>query len=728
MDDIDVPSIGIHRPQRIVVVINPDMQGIYPLEHSDPLEHSEICCPPEDNMRITCGMVGMVVVHKVIGLFRMPRMSPEKKVRMFSITMGILDLIAIVLGMLKLYLVVRKIDLGAMIKSITVLTLVLEGIRILCRSRGLELNHMHNLKQLPLSTRIISRLFYWLNLISVLTSGVLSTVRLASLDFGKTDAVLVFFCVVAILEALVFLAAMAIWIWKVTYCRLFEKVKDEYGLGMDSINRFYYDLHNKFVTGNILDALKMDLVTFSQELLVSTSSEEQFMGASILKALLTSQQLSDDALHKIGTSTAVINQLILMLNSEEPSDFQEEIRRLAAGIVSQLVDKGQNVILVTQIPGAMKSISSLLYPSITTQGHEYNLLGLMIVMKLAKEHDSCMKICNTHGLLDLIIDFTSIFQGIDPDAMMISLKIMNMLASTTGETGLVFRQKISEVAFTCRNIRNILCDGEPHFQRLALEVLTNLAMDEKAREKIGRTGGMVEELFKLFFKPGMTDEWNMLRKEAGKALAMLTLQNKDNCKKILKQERIVEGLTEALKDPVLFVSSSRILHRLCAFIEPEFSPLLGGIVDGFTLVFNAIMEDNQGVELLEASLGLAAQILKFMSEETLTEELHRACISDDDLINKLVAILPAYRNLSLKAPQIRRFAIELIVGMITTNKEKYVKLFKDAGIGRELNRILETTSEIECFNIFSGSVGLSKHQVSLDLLLDEAFKLLGTKF
>lgn len=136
------------------------------------------------------------------------------------------------------------------------------------------------------------------------------------------------------------------------------------------------------------------------------------------------------------------------------------------------------------------------------------------------------------------------------------------------------------------------------------------------------------------------------------------------------------------------------------------------------------MENNQGVELLEVSLGLTAQMLKFMSPDKLAEEFRRARVSDDDLVKRLAAILPIYRNPSLKAPQIRRFAIELTVGMIKINKKKYVKLFKDAEFDRELSRISETTSEIENFNIISGGVGLSKHQVRLDELVDDAFDLL----
>jgi hypothetical protein len=132
--------------------------------------------------------------------------------------------------------------------------------------------------------------------------------------------------------------------------------------------------------------------------------------------------------------------------------------------------------------------------------------------------------------------------------------------------------------------------------------------------------------------------------------------------------------------------------------------------------------ERERVMLLEVSLGLAAQMLKFMSPCKLIEELHRALPSVDHLVKRLVMIIADYRDPSIEAPEIRRFAIELIVEIMRIDK-KYVKLFKDAGIDRELRCM--TTIELDSFNIFSGSVGQSKHQDTLDSLRKEAFELLS---
>uniref|UniRef100_J3NDU4 Uncharacterized protein n=1 Tax=Oryza brachyantha TaxID=4533 RepID=J3NDU4_ORYBR len=49
------------------------------------------------------------------------------------------------------------------------------------------------------------------------------------------------------------------------------------------------------------------------------------------------------------------------------------------------------------------------------------------------------------------------------------------------------------------------------------------------------------------------------------------------------------------------------------------------------------------------------------------------------------------------------------------------------GGGGGLRRVAETTSELECFHVFSGSAGLSRHAVSLSALVDTALELMATR-
>lgn len=316
--------------------------------------------------------------------------------------------------------------------------------------------------------------------------------RLSAQDFGEAregnqtnrDSALNIFYILALAEALLFLAEKAFWEWKVSYCHLLEKVNAECQLGpsgMLSIKRFFYDAYSKCVTGSIFDGLKMDLVTFAEELLVSSSHDEQLIGIRILLALSIRPHFSHGTLRKVGTSMVVIERLIEMLNWKNPSE--EEIRYSAAVIVSKLASKKQNALRLAGIPGAMESISSLLYsgPGTHTQNYDFsnlNLLGLLILKKLANDHDNCGKIGNTRGLLDKIIDFTSIGQGMHLKAVKRSLQLVKMLASTTGHTGLVFRREISDIVFTTSNIRDILRHGgdQLELQRLGLEVLQLISM------------------------------------------------------------------------------------------------------------------------------------------------------------------------------------------------------------------------------------------------------------
>ncbi|THU68726.1 hypothetical protein C4D60_Mb08t06890 [Musa balbisiana] len=281
-------------------------------------------------------------------------------------------------------------------------------------------------------SRNVSRVLYWLQLLAAPSCVSLSLMRLVEQNFGELrpddpgkknrKAALNIFYSLALAEALLFLAEKAYWEWKVTYSLLLEEVNRECHLGatgMLFIKRFFYDAYSKCVEGSIFDGLKMDLVTFGEELLGSSSRDEHLTGARVLLKFSTNHRFADGTLRKIGTSTPVIE----MLNWKTPAE--EEIRRSAEVIVSKLARKKQNALRVAGIPGATESISSYTGRSNSNSrpdevsrqcagadyhaDHEFsncNLLGLLILKKLAKDHDKCGKIGNTRGLLATIIDFT----------------------------------------------------------------------------------------------------------------------------------------------------------------------------------------------------------------------------------------------------------------------------------------------------------------------------------
>ncbi|KAL0548300.1 hypothetical protein IC582_012748 [Cucumis melo] len=610
----------------------------------------------------------------------------------------------------------------------------------------------------------ISKLLYWLQLISATACVVLSLMKLIKHNYGniaKGDmdkrnrrAALSIFYGLALAEALLFLIEKAYWEWKVIFRKLLEKVNKECELGplgMISTKRFFYDAYSRCVNGSIFDGLKMDMVSFAMELLDSSFPDEQLIGVRILRQFSMNQRFSNDTLEKIGVNLAVIERLVEMLNWKDPQE--EEIRLSAAEILSKLAGKKQNSLRVAGIPGAMESISSLLHNGRSSNVsadeisekkiiHDranysfwtFNHLGLLILKKLARDHDNCGKIGNTRGLLPKIIDFTHAEERLLKDEHVAqsqiqtvkrSLQVVKMLASTTGTTGKFLRNEIAEIVFTISNIRDVLRYGDKHpsLQKLGIEILTSLALDEDATERIGGTGSVLKELFRIFFNQEMGEIHNRTRIAAGEALAMLALDSKNNCNRILKLE-VQEKLVTTLEIPLLRVNAARILRNLCVYSGPEGFDKLRGVAAAASIVIQAIKSEDQ--KLQEVMIGLAAQILKFTTSHEAAITFERAGTTQAELAATLVQILKKHKNPPSKTPQIRRFVIEMAIWMMRENTEN-VHFFEELGMGKELEAVLETTSELESFNIFSGTVGLSRHRMTMHSLAEIALGLLGRR-
>ena len=211
--------------------------------------------------------------------------------------------------------------------------------------------------------------------------------------------------------------------------------------------------------------------------------------------------------------------------------------------------KAELSLRVAGISAAMESISSLL-ESTRSSGeapHEigekkvfhdhnphydfcrFNNLGLLILKKLAKDHDNCGK-----------------WRGSSPEDYWFHVRgpssivgwerrrcqvtgsdietLVNMLARTTRNTEKCLKREISEIVSTVSNVRDVSrhAAGYPNLQKLGIGILTNLALDTEARERIGGTGGVLKELFNIFFKTHR-DNGNQrcVRIAAGEVIAML---------------------------------------------------------------------------------------------------------------------------------------------------------------------------------------------------------------
>ncbi|XP_010551784.1 PREDICTED: uncharacterized protein LOC104822317 isoform X1 [Tarenaya hassleriana] len=614
----------------------------------------------------------------------------------------------------------------------------------------------------------VSRLLYWLQILSATACVALSSYKLVRHNYGDvqkgdTDkmnrqSALNIFYALALAEALLFLNEKAYWEWQVSVCNLLEEVNKECELGvtgMVSIKRFFYDAYSKCVNGSIFDGLKMDMVSFAMELLGSSSQDEQLIGVRILRQSAMNQQYSDDTLQKIGINLSVIERLVEMLNWKDPQE--EEIRRSAAEILSKLAGKKQNSLRVAGISGAMESISSLLQntrssgdgPDVIGEKkifHDhplhydfwrFNDLGLLILKKLARDHDNCGKIGNTRGLLPKIIDFTHADETLlrdenaDDDCRLQvltlkrSLQLVKMLASTTGNTGKCLRREISEIVFTISNMRDILRYGKryPKLQKLAIEILSFLALEKDAREKIGGTGGILKELFNIFLKgemPRGEKEGGRVRIVAGEAIAMLVLESRSNCIRALKLG-VSARMVEALEVPLVRVNAARVLRNLCLYSGDECFHDLEFMKAAAPMVLKWTTSEES--KLQEVMVGLAAQVFRFMASEESKAVFADSGIEREQLARTMVSILKKNDKPAIKVPRIRRFAIELAIWMMEDDSDS-VGVFKELRLEEELEKVLETTAEVENFDVFSGTVGMSRHSRTVFSLAESAMKIL----
>ncbi|XP_010532692.1 PREDICTED: uncharacterized protein LOC104808657 [Tarenaya hassleriana] len=602
----------------------------------------------------------------------------------------------------------------------------------------------------------VSKVFYFLQLLSASTCVILSLMKLIKRNYGangpeKTNlySALTIFYALAFAEASLFLVEKAYWEWKVSVSKILENVNEECGLekfGTMAIRRFFYDAYSRCINGSIFDGLKMDMVSFAMELLESNSPDEQLIGAEILCRFSKNEDYASDTLQKIGMNSETIERLLEILNWKNPQ--QEDIRLLAAEILSRLASKKKNCLRVAGIPGAIESISSLLestrilsetmdeigerkinHGERSYDSWMFSNIGLLILKRLARDHDNCGKIGKTRGLISKIIDFTHaekrVLENPNPAESRIlaverSLKLIKKLVSSTGTTGKSLRRDISSVVFTVCNIREILRHGERHsdLQKLGTEILTFLSLDEGATERIGGTGGILKELVCIFLKDDIAENRRDIRVSTGDAIAMLAQGSRNNCHQILKLN-VIPGLVRALDKPRVRSSAARILRNLCAYTAPEFHEQLQEVKSAGVWVS---FQD----KILEVMVGLAPHILRLMSSEESRTAFKNASVSEEEVAEELVKILEKYKYPSSRVPRIRRFAIELTIQMMETSPET-VKTFRDLGMKTELETVSETATELENFDIFSGTVGIARHGSSINELVEAALQLLATR-
>ncbi|KAI4995042.1 hypothetical protein ZWY2020_034945 [Hordeum vulgare] len=97
--------------------------------------------------------------------------------------------------------------------------------------------------------------------------------------------------------------------------------------------------------------------------------------------------------------------------------------------------------------------------------------------------------------------------------------------------------------------------------------------------------------------------------------------------------------------------------------------------------------------------------------------LAAARVVDTVLARSLVQVLRGTTSRPWTCPG--RYTIELAMAMMRSDA-RYVSLFVELGMDGELRHVARTTSQLECFNVFSGSVGLSRRDTSVCSLVKSA--------
>lgn len=92
------------------------------------------------------------------------------------------------------------------------------------------------------------------------------------------------------------------------------------------------------------------------------------------------------------------------------------------------------------------------------------------------------------------------------------MQLLQLLSGATGRSGKLLRPLITNVVSTIPHVQNILAHREKfgELQRFAVDIFTNLALDETSCGTIGNIGGVLKDLMALLVQQGMSFHSNIL--------------------------------------------------------------------------------------------------------------------------------------------------------------------------------------------------------------------------
>ncbi|KAJ1292237.1 hypothetical protein BS78_02G376700 [Paspalum vaginatum] len=361
-------------------------------------------------------------------------------------------------------------------------------------------------------------------------------------------------------------------------------------------------------------------------------------------------------------------------------------------------------------------------------------LGMSILDGLAScDKANCVEISRETGLIPKILDFTGYcnFEREAQQRVLVksSVKLLHSLTGFDGEVGVTLRHKICKHPFLPRNLAHILGDStsSQELRKLVEGIIRNLAIDTNARQAIGRSKLIISRLMHAFLTPdgtSSTDDDRLLRKVAGQALAMLAMDNANNCLAMLRESgyALVKELTRMICDDRHRCIAASLLRSFCLHARHE---LKGTDLKGLSSRLREVLErilHAEGTEL-EILIGLSSQISKAIPKE-FARELEHGEIKDEAFMKRLVDVLDSNMSPSGDCPGIRRMILEQAVNLMEHNS-RYVHCFNNRRMIDALSMVEETVSDAENYNIILGDIGVMEAGEPLSSLVARAKQLLA---
>uniref|UniRef100_A0A8R7TDW6 Uncharacterized protein n=1 Tax=Triticum urartu TaxID=4572 RepID=A0A8R7TDW6_TRIUA len=362
-------------------------------------------------------------------------------------------------------------------------------------------------------------------------------------------------------------------------------------------------------------------------------------------------------------------------------------------------------------------------------------LAMSIIDSLAScDQDICVEISKADYLIPKIIGFTSYRSDtMNTEAqqkilLKSSLKVLQRLTSIGGEIGTTLRYKISKHPFLLSNLSDILGDNSSsqESRKLVAEILRNIAIDEKTRQDIGCVEVIITKLVQAFLYAEGTMNTNadhLLRKVAGQALAMLTIESVHNCLVILKEPELMKELKTMIlihDNKYIYVAAS-VLSNLCMHAR---SKLKESDLQELSHTLREVLERIMGADgaELEILIGLSSHTCKVIPEE-FTRQLDNDPIKQR-FLKRLVDILNANMKPSAHCPGIRRVILEQVIHLMECNP-RYADCFNEFKIIEALSRVEQTVSKAENYKLFMADAGFMEYSTPMSALVARAKELMS---